>query len=839
MSTELLNDQLLVAFLNEYTEVFLVDLEADTVEEIHAQVRDDLFKIPFPAGTCFTAVNRAYREMAVDPDYWIWHEQNTTISDFRRVLRDRPAYTLAYPLKTGAWEKIDIRLLENKIGVPWKALLCRQIPTAHPEALDSGRSLSGLRNDMSQRPSLFMALAAADVVATYELDVTDNMILSASVANTDFFQKDGESQVPCSITEGRDRWIGRIQSGNEDEFSRLMDAGNLLHLYEIGERDLLIQYMIRDRFGNEVWLRQSINLSRDVDNGHIKGLMLISDITERIRIDRENSRRLNMIDCLTRAYETVYFADLDHNSYDIYRTNNYFLSRYSAVFVPEFDKTVEYFAGVGVYEKDVDQFLYNLRPDVIRENLRSHAEYSFTFRGKHFREYYRCQLARMGSSIRPISEVMIGFANIQTEKNMERLQREQLETALEQARQADMAKSTFLSNMSHDIRTPMNAILGFASIAETHINDKHRVLNALEKITASGTHLLRLINDVLDMSKIESGAMNLRHEENSLREIIHSALDIIEPSMEEKQIKMICEIDPDLPDLVYCDKLRLTQVLLNLLSNANKYTPPGGRVTLRALQSGVSLDNRAYCEVHVLDNGIGMSEEFQKKIFEPFERENNTTVSRVSGTGLGMPIVKAILDAMDGMISVRSKQGEGTEFIARFSLELQKKPEEEFAWTDGGKLTKYCFFRENPVTITRKKRRKNYRQKILLVEDNYLNREIAVALLEDAGYRVDTAVNGQVAVNKVARSGAGGFDAILMDLQMPIMNGYEATRAIREMEDPETAGVPIIAITADAFDEDMRKCMEAGMNAYIAKPVEVSALRFVLRNILDQGGETM
>ena len=487
--------------------------------------------------------------------------------------------------------------------------------------------------------------------------------------------------------------------------------------------------------------------------------------------------------------------------------------------MPEFDRTVALFAREGVYEKDVELFL--------------HAEFSFTFRGRHYREYYRCQLARMGSTARPISEVMIGFANIQTEKNMERQQREQLETALEQARQADMAKSTFLSNMSHDIRTPMNAIIGFASIAETHIDDRHKVLNALEKITASGTHLLRLINDVLDMSRIESGALNLRHEENSLREIIDSALDIIEPSMEEKNITLVCEIDPDLPDLVYCDKLRLTQVLLNLLSNANKYTPEGGRVVLRALQSGASLNNRAYCEFHVVDNGIGMSEEFQKKIFEPFERENNTTVSRVSGTGLGMPIVKAILDAMDGMISVRSRQGEGTEFIARFALELQQKAEDEFTWTDEGKLTKYCFFRENPVTTRKRRRRKNYRQKILLVEDNYLNREIAVAILEDAGYRVDTAVNGQVAVTKVAQSGPGGFDAVLMDLQMPIMNGYEATRAIRALEDPEVAGIPIIAITADAFDEDMRKCMEAGMNAYIAKPVEVSALRFILKNILE------
>ena len=184
--------------------------------------------------------------------------------------------------------------------------------------------------------------------------------------------------------------------------------------------------------------------------------------------------------------------------------------------------------------------------------------------------------------------------------------------------------------------------------------------------------------------------------------------------------------------------------------------------------------------------------------------------------------------------SVPAEEEEELSETARFALELQKNQEDNFAWTDGkGKLTKYCFFRENPVTVTRKKRRKSYKQKILLVEDNYLNREIAVAILEDAGYRVDTAVNGEVAVTKVLRAGPGGFDAVLMDLQMPIMNGYEATKAIRRLEDPEVAGVPIIAITADAFDEDMRKCMEAGMNAYIAKPVEVSALRSILKTILN------
>ena len=841
MSGEQLNDQLLVAFLNEYTEVFLVDLEADTVEEIHAQVRDDLLRVPFWPGSCFTQVNRVYREAAVDPDYWIWHEQNTTIADFRRVLRKRPSYTLAYPLKNGTWEKIDVRLLENKIGVPWKALICRRIPdTRHggPEDTDIGiaevNALSGLRNDLSQGFALSNALAAADVVATYEVDVTDDMILSSSFFSPDIFWEDEGKTTPYPLSRSREYWAGRIQSDNRNDFCQLVDAERLISLYETGERDPLIQYMVRDRFGNEVWLRESITLTRDVESGHIKGMMILSDMTERIRIARENSRRLDMIDSLTRSFETVYFADLDHNTYDIYRTNNYFLTRYSSVFVPEYDRTVELFAERGVYEKDQEIFRHNMDPEVIRQMLRDRADYSFTFRGMNFREYYRCQVARLGQGTRHISEVMIGFANIQNEKNLERQQREQLEQALEQARQADKAKSTFLSNMSHDIRTPMNAIIGFASIAESHIDEKKVVRNSLEKITASGTHLLRLINDVLDMSRIESGEMTLRHEENSLREIINSALDIIEPSMEKKNITMVCEIDPKMPDLVYCDKLRLTQVLLNLLSNANKYTPEGGRVALKAFQSGMSSDNRVYCEFHVIDNGIGMSDDFQNKIFEPFERENNTTVSRVAGTGLGMPIVKAILDAMDGMISVRSRQGEGTEFIARFALELQKNQEDDFAWSDGkGKLTKYCFFRENPVTVTRKRRRKGYKQKILLVEDNYLNREIAVAILEDAGYRVDTAVNGEVAVTKVMRAGPGGFDAVLMDLQMPIMNGYEATRAIRRLEDPEVAGVPIIAITADAFDEDMRKCMEAGMNAYIAKPVEVSALRSILKTILN------
>lgn len=519
--------------------------------------------------------------------------------------------------------------------------------------------------------------------------------------------------------------------------------------------------------------------------------------------------------------------------------------------------------------------------------------------------------------------------------NLSRRQMEELEKAREEAVHATRAKSEFLSNMSHDIRTPMNAIVGMTAIAVANIDDKKQIQNCLKKITLSSKHLLGLINDVLDMSKIESGKLTLHIEQISLREVMDSIVNIVQPQIKEKKQHFSVHIRNVEAEDVYCDSVRLNQVLLNFLSNAIKFTPEGGYIEISLYEEPSPIGD-TYVRVHikVKDNGIGMSDEFKKTIFEAFTREDSKRVQKTEGTGLGMAITKYILDAMEGTVEVNSKQGEGTEFHVILDLEKVLVQEEEMIlpdwhmlvvdddeqlcesvihalkdiginaeWTldgeaavelvkerhkqqndfqiilldwklpgmDGietarsirtqmggdipillisaydwneieheareagitGFISKPLFkstlfyglrqFAETDNEIETQLSEKEIDltgRKILLAEDNDLNWEIAEALLTERGLELEWAENGQICVDKFKRSPVGFYDAVLMDIRMPVMTGHEAAREIRAL-DREDADIPIIAMTADAFEEDIKRCMESGMNAHVAKPIDI------------------
>ena len=545
------------------------------------------------------------------------------------------------------------------------------------------------------------------------------------------------------------------------------------------------------------------------------------------------------------------------------------------------------------------------------------------------------------------------FVDIDDEKRMEeqlRKQKVDLEDALAAAQHANRAKTTFLNNMSHDIRTPMNAIIGFTSLAAAHIDNMDQVQAYLAKITTSSNHLLSLINDVLDMSRIESGKVKIEEKETSLPEIMHDLKTIIQSDITAKQLDFYIDIVDVINERVMCDKLRLNQVLLNLLSNAMKFTKPGGMVSVRVLQKANGSDGSASYEFQVKDTGIGMSKEFVQHVFEPFERERTSTVSGIQGTGLGMAITKNIVDMMGGRISVVSAEGKGTTFTVSLqfrtcsgSVRQDAIPElqglrslvvdDDFNtcssvtkmlstigmrpdWTTSGKeavlrvklaeeqndeyaayiidwlmpdmngievvrrirgiigeekpiiiLTAYDWsdieeeaieagvtaFCSKPIFLSelRQVLESPYKaqdkdedilqdtdsfkgKKILLVEDNELNQEIAVEILREAGFVVDVADDGTVAVERMKSAEPGEYDLILMDIQMPVMNGYEATGQIRAFDDPAIASIPIIAMTANAFDEDRKDAMEAGMNGHIAKPVDIPKLLEVLRKVLKE-----
>ena len=387
-----------------------------------------------------------------------------------------------------------------------------------------------------------------------------------------------------------------------------------------------------------------------------------------------------------------------------------------------------------------------------------------------------------------------------------------LELAVQRETKANLAKREFLFNMSHDIRTPMNAIIGFTALAQTHIDDRGQVEDYLKKISVSSQHLLSLINDVLDMSRIESGKVTLEAKPVHLPELVRELRDIVQAVVSEKDLSLTLDTVGVKNEDVIADPLRLEQILINVLANAVKFTPDGGQISLWIVQKDTAPAGDADFEFHIKDNGIGMSEEFQKHIFEQFARERTSTVSKIQGTGLGMAITKSLVDMMGGRITVKSEQGKGSEFTIslRFPIGEAKTGQTPPA--------------AKASAFTGKK--------LLVVEDNELNLEIASTLLKEAGFEVDTAENGKIAVEKVEAASADRYDLILMDIQMPEMDGYEATRRIRALPDAKKAALPIVAMTANAFEDDRKNALHAGMNGHIAKPLDIQKLFQVLSELL-------
>ena len=550
----------------------------------------------------------------------------------------------------------------------------------------------------------------------------------------------------------------------------------------------------------------------------------------------------------------------------------------------------------------------------------------------------------MGSEVNGKKKYILVMSDRTVDKKMNQA----LYEAVRAAETANRAKSTFLSNMSHDIRTPMNAVIGFTTLAVSNIDNKEKVRDYLGKILSSSNHLLSLINDVLDMSRIESGKIHLEETEVSLSDMLHDLKTIISGHIYAKQLELYMDAMDITDEDVYCDKTRLNQVLLNLLSNAIKFTPAGGTVSVRLKQFPGAKKGSGLYEIRVKDSGIGMSQEFVQKIFSPFERERTSTVSRTQGTGLGMAITKNIVDMMGGTIEVRTEQGKGTEFIVRLPLRIQSEQrsiekiaeledlkalvvDDDFntcdsvtkmlvkvgmrsEWTLSGKeavlrarqsmeledafhayIIDWRLPDMNGIEVTRQIRSMgddtpiiiltaydwsdievearaagvnafcakplfmsdiretlmaaigqkqtgaedrilpeagpDFRGRcILLVEDNELNREIAEELLKQYGFLVDIAENGAEAVEKVKNSAPGTYDLVLMDIQMPVMNGYEATEQIRALEDPALAKTRILAMTANAFDEDRKQALKCGMDGFLSKPIVMEELIRTLQN---------
>ena len=423
--------------------------------------------------------------------------------------------------------------------------------------------------------------------------------------------------------------------------------------------------------------------------------------------------------------------------------------------------------------------------------------------------------------------IFVGLAVMLYIQNIVRQKHESVEREKIHAVESSLAKSRFLFNMSHDIRTPMNAIIGYTNLAQKE-EDITRTHEYIDKIESSSQHLLALINDILEMSRIESGEIELEFSPVDLRSLFDSIHDLFSEQMRQKKLDFRVHTNQVQNQYVWCDRKNLNRVLLNILSNAYKFTPEGGHITATLLEVGSGENGYGSYEIRVQDSGIGMSREFADKIFTAFERERTSTDSGVEGTGLGMSITKSIVDLMGGTIEVLTSPGSGTTIIIRLKMRIA----EEKDVADDQQETE-----DRAEEVPANTAFDFTGKRVLLVEDNMINMEIAKMILSKSGFTVETAENGKIAVDMVASSEPGYYDVILMDIQMPVMDGYEATREIRALSSPDLANIPILAMTANAFKEDELAALEAGMQAHIAKPVDVKLLMKTLASVLLAGDD--
>ncbi len=716
-----------------------------------------------------------------------------------------------------------------------------------------------------------------------------------------------------------------------------------------------VEYRVRHPNGDILHIMGNVKLIEE--DGELFYQRFLLDCTAQKQQEREEQlrkerRHQELVQALSTDYNLVCYFDLETRQGTALRTYACPAGLLEQLFTGDLslDVHMENYIQTCVYVDDRDMLRRIFAGDNLLRALQDQGIYYLNYRTVCMGDIRYFQMKAVPIGDRASSRgVVIGFRSVDAETRSEMEKKNLLEDALAQANRASKAKSVFLSNMSHDIRTPMNAIIGFTALATTHLDNREQVEEYLKKIMTSGNHLLSLINDVLDMSRIESGKMYLDEKPCTLPDILHGLRSIVQADVHAKQLELYMDAVDVIHEDILCDRLRLNQILLNLLGNSIKYTPAGGIVSIRVMEKASAPAGHASYEFSVRDTGIGMSEEFVAHIFEPFERERNSTTSGIQGTGLGMAITRNIVEMMNGSIHVKSRQGVGTEFTVDLTFRLcsdEKQPttipelsgcralvvDDDFntcdsvscmlqqigmraEWTLSGKeavlRTRQAVMRRdhysvyiidwllpdmNGIEVTRRIRKECGDEvpiivltaydwadiedeakeagvtafcgkplflselrdclmsivgteetpeekgqlsaqpldlgRILLAEDNELNQEIAQAILEEAGFTVEIAENGQIALDRLTHAEPDYYQLILMDVQMPVMNGYEATQAIRALENPALSSIPILAMTANAFEEDKQTALKCGMNGHISKPIDIAKLLETLENVL-------
>ncbi len=664
---------------------------------------------------------------------------------------------------------------------------------------------------MKERESQLIQALTDSAGECYDINFTRNMILGNPIQIVDGVPYSMYDQIGLqgnsSFTEFINYWIHKISPEETENYKAFFNIENITKRYEAGERLIEYQYWTKDVCGNSMLAIQKIRLYKDINTGDLLGLTYITDGQEPIAFRKRESQ-------WAQEYEKISSENSLLEKLSANVPGGYHRCDTSTGFKLQF-VSQSFLDVVGWTREEIEKELNNEYLQIVVPEDRDFFLAHEPELQKNGRVDLVYRIRRKDGSKRWIQD-----ATICTEQNGKQFYQctlsditeyvEKLNAEKERAEASSLAKSTFLFNASHDIRTPMNAILGFARIIEENVNHPEIVQDAVHKIIQSGNTLTTLINDILEVARIERGKDEVECRPLNMQTHINKLYEMFVAEMEQAGLHFYQENDIQHP-LVLGDDLKLTRIAMNLLSNAKKFTAPGGTVTFGVRESEYDGKRAAYT-LCVRDTGIGMSQEFQNRAFEQFERERTSTESGIVGSGLGLAIIKRLCELMNGEYHINSELGKGTEITIKAFLQLTN---------------------EAAVNIDHTVDCTNFSGKrILLVEDNEFNREIARYTLEDANFTVEEAENGFIAVDKILKAPPGYYDLVLMDIQMPVMDGYTATKEIRNIDNQQQAEIPIIAMTANAFSEDKEKCLECGMNGHLSKPLDVNKLMCELSEIL-------
>ena len=662
----------------------------------------------------------------------------------------------------------------------------------------------------------------ADAMQVFEFNLSQNLVVGQPVQRT----KDGVVNLKktyglsdqCKYMDFIELVCKDMPADDKKTYLEKMNIWCLIDSFIMEKYEIQFDSKRLSKTGEAFWTRNTVVLTKN-DAGDIMGLAVVKNVTRLYRQQEERLSQLEVINALTGEYTNVFLVDVSNQEIHIVRATEKRGAFYDeSLAALLYDDVLNFYTSAYVFSEDRDVVNVALSLDNVVAQLLHHESFSVNFRTQvgGITSYVKVSVVRVGEK-GEVKSFLLGFTNVDDEISRQMTQRILLEEALEEAESANRAKSRFLSNMSHDIRTPMNAIIGFTELAKRHAGDTAAVKSDLEKIRSSSTYLLSLVNDVLDMSRIESGKTMIENKPHSLKKILCEVDTLVQSQCQAKKIDYASSFELEDEEKVLCDKLKVKQVLVNILGNSVKYTRENGKVNFFVKHLPEKDKDFVSLEFCIKDTGIGMSEEFQQKLFTPFERDETPENIRIQGTGLGLAITKSLVEKMDGTIFCQSTQGVGTEFLVCLDFQKVKDtPRQSEQSAAFGSSADYSQFKG---------------VRLLLVEDNELNREIARELLGAAGFVLEEAENGKVAVQKVASAPAGYYKTVLMDMMMPVMGGLEATGEIRSLEG-ERGRVPIVAMTANAFEEDKRSALDAGMNEFVAKPFDIAQLLEVLSKVL-------